>query len=737
METALPSPNPSIDVDKPRAPRFEAYVMTGDAILNLSRTTHSPEYALPVHSKRRSVQQQPSSSVPTSPSEQALHPTKPWEPETPAKTPVSTATVRSSKSEEALVIHMEEEKSKKNAEERTSSQSSLGEGITETERIVWTYNAPLSSMTEKELRRYEADQFWLSTRTESSSKQTKQIIKVEETKEVKEEHITLYSCEVADTRLGCDTQNGPTVASKAIIQEPMKLEQLEVESNGEIQKDDDIPANSSVRPPLARTPTDEESDADSLQSVHYSPKGVDMPSAIRLAKRLYSLDGFQKSDVSRHLSKNNDFNRTVAEEYLKHFDFEGTTLDVALRRFLQAFQLTGESSERDRVLVHFSRRYLQSNPDSFSSQDGVHILTCALLLLNSDLHGKHQGMKRMTCAQFIKRLSGLNDGGNFPVDLLRRLYTAIKDQPLEWASDSPQGPSPGDLEPLEIIPSPAAKELSVNPYLDIPNPTQSQEFKKGYIMRKCCMEPNGKRTPLGKRSWRMYFAVLKDLVLYLYKDEATCKGEHPPKSSTMRSNKAVPDAGPAALLRVHHSLAASAPDYTKKKNVFRLFTADRAQYLIQASDTKEWRCWMDALNTAASLLSSPPLAAPCGSQQRFQRPLLPASLTKLSAREQLSDHEERVAQLEQDLHEHRANPPSSKAKSVHVNCYREKDAYLHFEKTRYEAYIAVCGGLQAALAGSTVSRDISLLELDESPCSDSGTTSPDLKLNDQEFSAHL
>jgi hypothetical protein len=85
-------------------------------------------------------------------------------------------------------------------------------------------------------------------------------------------------------------------------------------------------------------------------------------------QRLYSLDGFQKSDVSRHLSKNNDFNRTVAEEYLKHFDFEGATLDVALRRFLQAFQLTGESSERDRVLVHFSRRYLQANPDSFSSQ---------------------------------------------------------------------------------------------------------------------------------------------------------------------------------------------------------------------------------------------------------------------------------------------------------------------------------------------------------------------------------
>jgi PH and SEC7 domain-containing protein len=52
-------------------------------------------------------------------------------------------------------------------------------------------------------------------------------------------------------------------------------------------------------PPIS----DDGSDVDSLHSFHYSPKAVDMPSAIRLAKRLYSLDGFKKSDVSRHLSK--------------------------------------------------------------------------------------------------------------------------------------------------------------------------------------------------------------------------------------------------------------------------------------------------------------------------------------------------------------------------------------------------------------------------------------------------
>lgn len=49
--------------------------------------------------------------------------------------------------------------------------------------------------------------------------------------------------------------------------------------------------------------SDDGSDVESLHSYHYSPKAVDIPSAVRLAKRLYGLDGFKKSDVSRHLSK--------------------------------------------------------------------------------------------------------------------------------------------------------------------------------------------------------------------------------------------------------------------------------------------------------------------------------------------------------------------------------------------------------------------------------------------------
>ncbi|RWS19360.1 uncharacterized protein B4U80_08663, partial [Leptotrombidium deliense] len=172
-----------------------------------------------------------------------------------------------------------------------------------------------------------------------------------------------------------------------------------------------------------------EDEFDSLNAYHHysPPKAVDTASASRLAKRLFNLEGFKKSDVSRHLSKNNEFSRAVADEYLKYFDFTGDTLDGALRKFLAQFCLIGETQERERVLVHFSKRYLDCNQGSFKSSDSVHTLTCALMLLNTDLHGENIG-RRMTCGEFIENLAGLDEGDNFPRDILRALFLSIKNQ---------------------------------------------------------------------------------------------------------------------------------------------------------------------------------------------------------------------------------------------------------------------------------------------------------------------
>ena len=52
-----------------------------------------------------------------------------------------------------------------------------------------------------------------------------------------------------------------------------------------------------------------ESDLESIHSYHPPAKVIDIPSAKRLATRLFQLDGFKKTDVSRHLSRNNEYNQ--------------------------------------------------------------------------------------------------------------------------------------------------------------------------------------------------------------------------------------------------------------------------------------------------------------------------------------------------------------------------------------------------------------------------------------------
>uniref|UniRef100_A0A3B4ESF4 SEC7 domain-containing protein n=1 Tax=Pundamilia nyererei TaxID=303518 RepID=A0A3B4ESF4_9CICH len=128
---------------------------------------------------------------------------------------------------------------------------------------------------------------------------------------------------------------------------------------------------------------------------------ADCEAAKRLAKRLYHLEGFKRCDVARHLGKN-EFSQMVASEYLSFFDFSGLSLDRALN-FLKAFPLMGETQERERVLVHFSRRYCHCNPQTPTSE-GAHTLTCALMLLNTDLHGHQNIGKKMSCQQFISNL---------------------------------------------------------------------------------------------------------------------------------------------------------------------------------------------------------------------------------------------------------------------------------------------------------------------------------------------
>uniref|UniRef100_A0A8C7GBG3 Pleckstrin and Sec7 domain containing n=1 Tax=Oncorhynchus kisutch TaxID=8019 RepID=A0A8C7GBG3_ONCKI len=434
----------------------------------------------------------------------------------------------------------------------------------------------------------------------------------------------------------------------------------------------------------ARLATDSELDQDlserlGLESSDTLTNGnrADGEAAKRLAKRLFTLDGFRKSDVARHLSKNNDFSHKVAEEYLHFFNFTGLNVDQALRTLLKQFSLMGETQERERVLSHFSRRYLHCNPILIPTEDGVHTLTCALMLLNTDLHGHNIG-KRMSCTQFIDNLEGLNEGQDFPKDLLKALYNSIKNEKLQWTIDEEEMRKSfselGDTNQADSTSKHMKSMASGEKHLvTMAQPSGALLYKNGFLVRKVHADSDGKRTPRGKRGWKTFYGILKGLILYLQ------KGEY-------RPDKQLSDEDLKNAVSIHHSLAMRAADYSKRPNVFYLRTADWRVYLFQAPNAEQMQSWITRINTVSAMFSAPPFPAAIGSQKKFARPLLPGSTSKLSQEEQVQSHEARFRAISTELAELRSYPPDRKVKGRELEEYRQRDEYLEFEKTRYGTY---------------------------------------------------
>ncbi|KAF4072938.1 hypothetical protein AMELA_G00253280 [Ameiurus melas] len=397
---------------------------------------------------------------------------------------------------------------------------------------------------------------------------------------------------------------------------------------------------------------------------------VDREEACKLAERLYRLDNIQRTDVVRHLDKNNAFSHAVGEEYLKFFNFTDQSLDEALRSFLNEVVLIGETQERERVLDHFSGRYQQCNPETFSSAGAVLTLTCALMLLNTDLHGQNVG-KAMSVTDFVSNLDGMNEGENFSKELLKTLYNSIKNRQIDWA-----------IEDKELLPSitldqnsdqDASLRSKSNPFQDLAHDKKATVFQKGFLKRKAHADIDGKRTPWGKRSWKTFYAVLKGMVLYLQKDEYR---------KDWQSSEEV--------LSVHHALAERAQDYTKRPHVFRLQTADWRVFLFEAQSTEQMNSWIGRINLVSALYSSPPFPAAVGSQRKFHRPILPATQSALTLEKQLQSHAAMLQSFQEDLSAlQQGAQESRRAKARELEEHRQKEEYLQHERSRYEAYVHI------------------------------------------------
>lgn len=85
-----------------------------------------------------------------------------------------------------------------------------------------------------------------------------------------------------------------------------------------------------------------------------------------------------------------------------------------------------------------------------------------------------------------------------------------------------------------------------------------------------------------------------DLSIAIANDDAPKEEEDPALFSPTAESK-------PEIIDLRNSQADAATDYKKRKNVFRLITESKAEYLFQASDEKDMKAWLYILSACGKV----------------------------------------------------------------------------------------------------------------------------------------
>jgi len=158
--------------------------------------------------------------------------------------------------------------------------------------------------------------------------------------------------------------------------------------------------------------------------------------AQQIADDLYN--NFDEQMARDYLYKNDKFSELVGKCFLEKWDFKSMSLPDAMRSYFNRVELVGETGDREKCLKYFSDRFSDCNPDYIAVQGDLHIVVCAVILLNTDLHVTRapsflSNHKRMSCKDFIRNTrQGVSDVTRQVTDdnFFKEIYRAIKKKPI-------------------------------------------------------------------------------------------------------------------------------------------------------------------------------------------------------------------------------------------------------------------------------------------------------------------
>ncbi|CEI86105.1 hypothetical protein RMCBS344292_00550 [Rhizopus microsporus] len=153
-----------------------------------------------------------------------------------------------------------------------------------------------------------------------------------------------------------------------------------------------------------------------------------------IALFLLNTESLNKTAIGEYLGEHDEENIRIMHLFVDEMDFSGMNFTEALRAYLQAFRLPGESQKIDRFMLKFAERYLHGNPTVFSSADPAYVLAFSVILLNTDLHSP-QVKRRMTLEDFLRNNRGIDDGADLPKELLESIFEEIQNNEIKMKDE--------------------------------------------------------------------------------------------------------------------------------------------------------------------------------------------------------------------------------------------------------------------------------------------------------------
>ncbi|KAM0546690.1 hypothetical protein ACHAPJ_010727 [Fusarium lateritium] len=142
-------------------------------------------------------------------------------------------------------------------------------------------------------------------------------------------------------------------------------------------------------------------------------KGIDEPEFVigdpteddrQKAQKIYdgNEDFIQKEKAASWMGEEGPIRQRTLQAYMDLYDFTGHSIVHALRQVCGRLVFRAETQQVDRILVAFSKRWCDCNPNhGFKATDVIHTICYSIMLLNTDLHMADIESK-MTRSQFIK-----------------------------------------------------------------------------------------------------------------------------------------------------------------------------------------------------------------------------------------------------------------------------------------------------------------------------------------------